>query len=68
VSATGLGALDPHGTRTVSLPLTIRLAGAVEAGSAILRGGTVPIALDGVLQSGPAPAPFSLRTTAQFRR
>jgi LEA14-like dessication related protein len=68
VSATGLGTLDPHGTRTVSLPLTIRLASAVEAGSAILRGGTVPIALDGALQSGPAAAPFSLRTTAQFRR
>jgi LEA14-like dessication related protein len=68
VSATGLGTLDPHGTRTVSLPLTIRLASAVEAGSAILRGGTVPIAVDGALQSGPAAAPFSLRTTAQFRR
>jgi LEA14-like dessication related protein len=68
VSATELGTLDPHGTRTVSLPLTIRLASAVEAGSAILRGGTVPIALDGALQSGPAAAPFSLRTTAQFRR
>jgi hypothetical protein len=34
----------------------------------MLKGGTVPIALDGQLQSGPAPVPFSLKTTANFRR
>ena len=46
----------------------IPFAGALEAAQAVMRGGTVPIALDGQLQSGPAPVPFSVKTTAQFRR
>ena len=68
VSAKDLGTLQPGASRSVSLPVTVPFAGAVSAAQAILKGGTVPIALDGQLQSGPAPVPFSLRTTAQFRR
>ena len=54
--------------RSVSLPVTIPFSGAFTAAQAILKGGSVPIALDGRLQSGPAPVPFALKTTAQFRR
>jgi LEA14-like dessication related protein len=68
VSARGLGALEPGTSRSVSLPLTIPFSGAFGAAQAIIRGGTVSIALDGHLVSGPAPVPFALKTTAQFRR
>ena len=68
VSAKDLGTLDPGASRSVTLPLTVPFSGAVEAAQAMLKGGTVPIALDGQLQSGPAPVPFSLKTTANFRR
>ena len=68
VSAKDLGTLEPGKPRTVSLPLTIPFSGAFTAAQAIVKGGTVPIALDGQLQSGPAPVPFALKTTAQFRR
>ncbi len=33
-----------------------------------MEGGSVPIALEGQLQSGPTPVPFALKTPAQFRR
>jgi LEA14-like dessication related protein len=68
VSAKDLGTLEPGASRSVTLPLTVPFSGAVEAAQAMLKGGTVPIALDGQLQSGPAPVPFQLKTTAQFRR
>ena len=68
VSAKDLGTLEPGTSRTVSLPLTIPFSGAFEAAQAIVRGGTVPIALEGQLRSGPVPVPFALKTTAQFRR
>ncbi|MGZ6139448.1 MAG: LEA type 2 family protein [Myxococcaceae bacterium] len=68
VSAKDLGTLAPGISRSISLPVTIPFAGAFEAAQAIMQGGTVPIALDGQLQSGPAPVPFSVKTTAQFRR
>ncbi len=68
VSARDLGTLAPGTSRSISLPVTIPFAGALEAAQAVMRGGTVPIALDGQLQSGPAPVPFSVKTTAQFRR
>jgi LEA14-like dessication related protein len=68
VSARNLGTLEPGKPRSVSLPLTIPFSGAFTAAQAILKGGSVPIALDGQLQSGPAPVPFALKTTAQFRR
>ena len=68
VSAKDLGTLEPGTSRAVSLPLTIPFSGALQAAQAIMRGGTVPIALDGQLRSGPAPVPFALKTTAQFRR
>ena len=68
VSAKDLGTLEPGKSQSVSLPLTIPFSGAFTAAQAILKGGTVPIALDGRLQSGPAPVPFALKTTAQFRR
>ena len=68
VSAKDLGTLAPGTSRSVSLPVTIPFSGALEAAQAIMKGGTVPIALDGQLQSGPAPVPFSVTTTAQFRR
>jgi len=68
VSARDVGTLEPGKPRTVSLPLTIPFSGAFSAAQAILKGGSVPIALDGHLQSGPAPVPFALKTTAQFRR
>jgi LEA14-like dessication related protein len=68
VSANDLGTLAPGTSRSVSLPLTIPFTGALEAARAIVGGGTVPIALEGQLRSGPAPVPFALRTTAQFRR
>ncbi|HET9155036.1 MAG TPA: LEA type 2 family protein [Myxococcaceae bacterium] len=68
VSAKDLGTLEPGASRSVTLPLTVPFAGALEAAQAMLKGGTVPIALDGQLQSGPAPVPFSLKTTANFRR
>jgi LEA14-like dessication related protein len=68
VSAKDLGTLAPGTSRSISLPVTIPFAGALEAAQAMMHGGTVPIALDGQLQSGPAPVPFSVKTTAQFRR
>ena len=68
VSAKDLGTLEPGASRSVSLPLTIPFSGALDAAQAIVRGGTVPISLEGQLQSGPAPVPFALKTTAQFRR
>ena len=68
VSARDLGTLEPGASRSVTLPLTVPFSGAVEAAQAMLKGGTVPIALDGQLQSGPAPVPFQLKTTANFRR
>jgi LEA14-like dessication related protein len=68
VSAKDLGTLDPGASRSVTLPVTVPFSGAVEAAQAMLKGGSVPIALDGQLQSGPAPVPFSLKTTASFRR
>ena len=68
VSAKDLGTLEPGASRSVTLPLTVPFSGAVEAAQAMLKGGTVPIALDGQLQSGPAPVPFQLKTTANFRR
>ena len=68
VSARDLGTLEPGASRSVTLPLTVPFSGAVEAAQAMLKGGTVPIALDGQLQSGPAPVPFELKTTANFRR
>ena len=68
VSAKDLGTLQPGASRSVSLPLTIPFSGALGATQAILKGGAVPISLDGQLQSGPAPVPFGLKTTATFRR
>ena len=68
VSAKDLGTLEPGSSKSVTLPLTVPFSGAVEAAQAMLKGGSVPIALDGHLQSGPAPVPFSLKTTANFRR
>jgi LEA14-like dessication related protein len=68
VSAKDLGTLEPGASRSVTLPVTVPFSGAVEAAQAMLKGGPVPIALDGQLQSGPAPVPFSLQTTASFRR
>ena len=68
VSARDLGTLEPGASRSVTLPLTVPFSGAVEAAQAMLKGGTVPIALDGQLQSGPAPVPFQLKTTASFHR
>ena len=68
VSAKDLGTLEPGASRSVTLPLTVPFSGAMEAAQAMLKGGTVPIALDGQLQSGPAPVPFQLKTTANFRR
>jgi LEA14-like dessication related protein len=68
VSAKDLGTLKPGASRLVTLPLTVPFSGAVEAAQAMLKGGAVPIALDGQLQSGPAPVPFQLKTTANFHR
>lgn len=68
VSAKDLGTLEPGASRSVTLPLTVPFAGALDAAQAMLKGGSVPIALDGQLQSGPAPVPFQLKTTANFRR
>lgn len=68
VSAKDLGTLEPGASRSVTLPLTVPFSGAVEAAQALLKGGTVPIALEGQLQSGPAPVPFQLKTTANFHR
>ncbi len=68
VSAKDLGTLAPGTSRSISLPVTIPFAGALEAAQAMMHGGTVPIALDGQLRSGPGPVPFSVKTTAQFRR
>lgn len=68
VSAKDLGTLEPGASRSVTLPLTVPFSGAVEAAQAMLKGGSVPIALDGQLQSGPAPVPFQLKTTANFKR
>jgi LEA14-like dessication related protein len=68
VSAKDLGMLEPGASRSVTLPVTVPFSGAVEAAQAMLKGGPVPIALDGQLQSGPAPVPFSLQTTASSRR
>jgi len=68
VSAKDLGTLDPGASRSVTLPVTVPFSGAVEAAQAMLKGGSVPIALEGQLQSGPAPVPFSLQTTTNFHR
>lgn len=68
VSAKDLGTLEPGASRSVTLPLSVPFAGALDAAQAMLKGGSVPIALDGQLQSGPAPVPFQLKTTANFRR
>lgn len=68
VSAKDLGTLEPGASRSVTLPLSIPFSGALGAAQAMLKGGSVPIALEGHLQSGPAPVPFALKTTAQFRR
>jgi LEA14-like dessication related protein len=68
VSSRALGVLQPGASQAVTLPLVVPLGGALDAASAILRGGPVPISLEGNLQSGPVPVPFSLSTTAQFRR
>src|SRR5215469_758999 len=68
VSAKDLGTLEPGASRSVTLPLNVPFSGAVEAAQAMLKGGAVPIALDGQLQSGPAPVPFQLKTTASFHR
>ena len=68
VSAKDLGTLEPGKPRSVVLPLSIPFSGALEAGQAIVKGGSIPIALEGQLHSGPAPVPFQLKTTAQFRR
>jgi LEA14-like dessication related protein len=68
VSAKDLGTLEPGASRSVTLPLTVPFSGALGAAQAMLKGGSVPIALEGQLQSGPAPVPFALKTTAQFRR
>ena len=61
VSAKDLGTLEPGASRSVTLPLTVPFAGALDAAQAMLKGGSVPIALDGQLQSGPAPVPFQLK-------
>jgi len=68
VSAKDLGTLEPGVPRSITLPLTIPLSGAYQAAQAILKGGSVPLGLDGQLHSGPTPVPFSFQTTAQFRR
>jgi len=68
VSARDIGTLEPGTPRSVTLPLTVPFSGALQAAEAILKGGSIPIALEGQLHSGPAPVPFSLKTTAQFRR
>jgi LEA14-like dessication related protein len=68
VSVKDLGTLEPGASRSVTLPLTVPFSGAVEAAQAMLKGGSVPIALDGQLKSGPAPVPFQLKTTANFHR
>jgi len=68
VSAKDLGTLQPGDSRSVTLPLTVPFSGALGAAQAIMKGGTVPIALQGQLQSGPLPVPFALTTDAQFRR
>lgn len=68
VSAKDLGTLQPGDSRSVTLPLTVPFSGALEAAQAIMKGGTVPISLQGQLQSGPAPVPFALTTNTQFRR
>jgi LEA14-like dessication related protein len=68
VSAKDLGTLEPGASRSVTLPLNVPFSGALEAAQAIMKGGTVPIALQGQLQSGPVPVPFALTTSAQFRR
>ena len=68
VSAKDIGTLEPGTPRSVTLPLTIPFSGALGAAQAILKGGSIPIALEGQLHSGPAPVPFSVKTTAQFRR
>ena len=68
VSAKDLGTLEPGASRSVTLPLTVPFSGALGAAQAMLKGGSVPIALEGQLQSGPAPVPFQLKTTTQFRR
>ena len=68
VSANDLGTLEPGKPKAITLPLNIPFSGALEAGQAILKGGSVPIGLSGQLHSGPAPVPFELKTTAQFRR
>jgi LEA14-like dessication related protein len=68
VSAKDLGTLEPGASRSVTLPLTVPFSGALEAAQAIMKGGTVPVSLQGQLQSGPVPVPFALTTSAQFRR
>ncbi|HEY3586115.1 MAG TPA: LEA type 2 family protein [Myxococcaceae bacterium] len=68
VSAKDLGTLEPGASRSVTLPLTVPFSGALDAAQVMLKGGSVPIALQGQLQSGPAPVPFQLQTTANFRR
>jgi len=68
VSARDLGTLEPGKPQSLTLPLNIPFSGALEAAQAILKGGSVPIALSGQMHSGPAPVPFELKTTAQFRR
>ncbi len=59
--------LDPKGTRTVRLPLTIHFAQATQAALA-LQQGTATVGFDGSLKSGTASIPLKFQQKLNFHR
>jgi len=67
ISTGGLGMLDGRGSRTVSVPVTVNFASALQAANAI-RQGKGELSLRGNLQSGGSQIPISLSEFENFLR
>jgi LEA14-like dessication related protein len=67
IAAPDLGRIEPRGTRTVAVPVTVRFAQALAAARA-LREGRAHVALDGHLSSGGASVPVHVERDVDFTR
>lgn len=67
IKTSSIGSLTAKGTQTVSLPLTINFASALQAANAI-RQGRARIAFDGSLKSGSVALPLSFAQNVNFKK